>query len=155
MIHREGMIVGYIYGLREAAHRRHILFGYDKFDSYTVKVLYKNMVTEAYREYIILSDEPIPDELLDEARMISDRLYSELNVNAPIPNVPLYALIYLLMRHMRGLSYRCKIVKDNCPLRILRLEKGEMRSMSVQSLIEQMYRVFKKHPITAPLLRVR
>ncbi len=139
--------MGIQFGLEESVDRRHILFGYERFDMYTVKVMYKNKITGAYREYIVLSDLTVNDEIIGLARKISHRIYGELRDNAPVPNIPLYSLLYVLSRRYRGITYKCKIRKDNCPLKIFRIERGNMISMSVQSLIEQIYRLLKKYPI--------
>ncbi len=145
--------MGLFLGLSESATRSHIMFGYERFDPYTVKVMYKNKVTGAYREYIVLSDLEVTDKQLLEARRIADKLYGDLRDNAPVPNIPLYGLLYVLIRNTRGITYRCKVRRENCPLKILRIERGVMVSMSVQSLIEQLYRVVKKYGVSLPQLQ--
>ncbi len=131
--------------LKTADTRKHIMFGYEQFDEYTLKVLYYNSSTGASREYIVLTDYPVPREALDEARTIAEEIYGKLRENAPVPNIPLYALIILLLRSHRGITYKCKVRKTSCPIRIFRVEKNALIKMSVQSIIEQVYRIMKKY----------
>ncbi len=120
---------------------------------YNIKLIGENIVEISYinrrsgtiRKYIIESNHPIDEMIVDEAMIIAENLYTIIDDHASKPNIPLYSLIISLLRYFKGLSYKCKIARDRCPLKIYKMYNGTLIQMSVASIIEQVYRVTRKY----------
>lgn len=126
-------------------------YEYNLYPNNMIEVIYHNKKTNYRKIYRIYFD---PDrgvlislKIIEEAIKLSDFMYSKINTSIVKPNIPLYALINVLNRNVPGFSYKCKIKKEKCPIKIYKFESGKETIVQPSSILEQMYRIFKKYNI--------
>ncbi len=124
---------------------RNFMYKYILLSNNSVEIIYYNRRSGLKRRYLLTIEYPLTKELIDEAVVIAENLYTIIFDRAAKPNIPLYALIIVLLKKYRGLSYKCKIAREKCPMRIHKLFDGVRVEMSCASIIEQVYRVMKKY----------
>jgi len=112
-----------------------------------LEIVYHNKKSHYKRIFRVHFTEPaiIDVSLLDQAVKIADAMYRKIDAKVVKPNIPLYAVIYLLNTKITGFSYKCKIKKQGCPVEVLRIEGDRVYRVNMSSLLEQIYRVFKKY----------
>jgi len=119
-----------------------------------IEIVYHNKRTHYKKIYQIYFDPDrgvlISTKMIEDAIKLSDSMFSIINASVVKPNIPLYALISVLNRNVPGFSYKCKIKKELCPIKIFKYEDGFKTVVQSSSVLEQMYRVFKKYSIQPP-----
>ncbi len=122
-------------------------YEYNLYPNNMLEIIYYNKVTGHRRIYHIYFDKVIDMSVIEKAVELAKQLYIRVKAGVAKPNIPLYALLYVLNRRIHGFSYRCKIKKKGCPVRIYRVINGREVLANTSSLLEQMYRILKKYPL--------
>lgn len=127
-------------------------YEYNLYPNNMIEIVYHNRKTN-YRKIHRIYFNPdkgvlISTKLIEEAIKLCEIMFSKINSSVVKPNIPVYALLNVLNRNVPGFSYKCKIKKEQCPIRIYRYENGRETIVQSSSILEQMYRVFKKYNIS-------
>jgi len=112
-----------------------------------IEVVYHNKRSNYRRVFRIYfkADVNLDLKVVDEAIKLADAMYRKIDAGVVKPNIPLYALLYLISTKLSGFSYRCKVKKRDCPIDITKVVEGQEYKVSIGSLLEQMYRVLKRY----------
>lgn len=128
----------------------HYLYEYNIYNNNMLEIIYHNKKTHYKKIFRIYFEDTLDLKLIEESIKLADKMYDKINAGVVKPNIPIYALIYVLNNSIPGFSYKCKIKKYLCPIKVYRYEEGHEYLVNTSSLMEQMYRVFKKFKITEP-----
>lgn len=126
-------------------------YEYNLYPNNVIEVVYHNKRTN-YRKIHRIYFNPdkgvlISSKIIEEAIKLCEVMYSKISSSVVKPNIPIYAIINVLNRNVPGFSYKCKIKKENCPIKIYKYENGRETIVQTSSILEQMYRVFRKYNI--------
>ena len=110
-----------------------------------LEIVYANRKTHRKRIYHVYYEDQIIDlKVLEEALELTERILSKIIMGSVKPNIPLYAILYLLYLRTDGFSYKCKIKPERCPVKVYRVIDDREVTMSIKSLTDQMYRMVNK-----------
>jgi len=118
---------------------------YNFYPENILEVVYYNRNTGYRRVHRVYFEGFVTTKLVEEALKVSKNLLLRVKSRIAKPNIPLYAIIYILMKYLPGFGYKCKVKKYLCPLKVYRVENGREYSLSIGSIVEQTYRVVRKY----------
>jgi hypothetical protein len=120
------------------------MYEYNIYSDNVLEIIYHNRRTHYKKIYRIRFSDNIDLKIIDEALKLADKMFRVAEAGVVKPNIPVYALIYVLNKRIPGFSYKCKIKKKDCPITVYKIEEGRVLDVKMSSLMEQMYRFFKK-----------
>jgi len=110
-----------------------------------LEIIYANKKTHRKRIYHVYYEDRVIDlKVIEEALKLTERILSKIIMGSVKPNIPLYAILYLLYLRTDGFSYKCKIKPERCPVKVYRVIDNREVAMSIKSLTDQMYRMVNR-----------
>jgi len=125
--------------------KKNFKFVFNLYPPNMLEIMYLNRRTHRKRIYHVYYDDQVIDlKVLEEALELTEQILSRIIMGSDKPNIPLYAILYILYLRINGFSYKCKIKPEKCPVKVYRVINNREVAMSIKSLTEQMFRMVRR-----------
>ncbi len=122
----------------------HYIYEYNLYGNNMLEIVYHNKRTHYKKIFHVYFKDNIDLKIIEESIKLADKMYDKIDIGVVKPNIPIYALIYVLNNTIPGFSYKCKIKRQYCPIKVYKYEEGRELMVNTSSLMEQMYRILKR-----------